>query len=176
VAGVSVACPAIRPLRCRSSSERESIVARYTRELPSAVSCFEEDFHACVAHLRFPAAQRIVIRTTNLLERLFGKERRRTKGPNAFGELPVLKLMYAAIIRASEKWRGIEVTSSRPNNSPDSKGARRRPTNNVTHPRSNRQRIPLTHFQQKYDLTIALTPIGHKLGMTSIVTIHQLAV
>ncbi len=29
--------------------------------------------------------------------------------PNAFGERPVLKLMYAAVIRAAERWRGIAV-------------------------------------------------------------------
>ena len=27
-----------------------------------------------------------------------------------FGERPVLKLMYAAVIRASESWRGVKVT------------------------------------------------------------------
>ena len=48
-----------------------------------------------------------MIRTTNLLERLFGEERRRMKiVANAFGERAVLKLMYAALIRASDKWRG----------------------------------------------------------------------
>jgi hypothetical protein len=42
-----------------------------------------------------------VIRTTNLLERLFLGERRRTKIiPHAFGERPVSKRMYAAVIRA----------------------------------------------------------------------------
>jgi hypothetical protein len=51
-----------------------------------------------------------VIRTTNLLERLFLEERRRTKIiPHAFGERPVLKLMYAAVIRAADRWRGITV-------------------------------------------------------------------
>jgi len=28
---------------------------------------------------------------------------------NAFGERPLLKLMYAAVIRASDRWRGIKV-------------------------------------------------------------------
>ena len=41
-------------------------------------------------------------------ERLFLEERRRTKIiPHAFGERPVLKLMYAAVIRAAD--RGIIV-------------------------------------------------------------------
>jgi transposase-like protein len=47
-----------------------------------------------------------------MLERLFGEERRRTKViPNAFGERPVMKLMYAALIRATEKWRGLRMTA-----------------------------------------------------------------
>ena len=51
-----------------------------------------------------------MIRTTNLLERLFLEERRRTKIiPHAFGERPVLKLMYAAVIRAADRWRGLTV-------------------------------------------------------------------
>ena len=46
-----------------------------------------------------------------MLERLFGEERRRTKViPLAFGERAVLKLMYAALIRASETWKNIVIT------------------------------------------------------------------
>ena len=56
-------------------------------------------------------AHRRAIRTTNLLERLFGEERWRTKVmPHAFGERAVLKLMYAALIRAAERWRGLRMT------------------------------------------------------------------
>jgi transposase-like protein len=90
---------------------REDIVTTYGSDLPSAVSCLTDDFEACIAHLRFPLAHRRAIRTTNLLERLFGEERRRTKViPHAFGERAVLKLMYAALIRAAERWRGIRTT------------------------------------------------------------------
>jgi transposase-like protein len=47
---------------------------------------------------------------TNLLERLFLEERRRTKIiPHAFGERPVLQLMYAAMIRAADRWRDLTV-------------------------------------------------------------------
>jgi transposase-like protein len=89
---------------------REDFVAAYERELPAVVQCFQDDFDACIAHLRFPLRHRRVIRTTNLLERLFLEERRRTKIiPHAFGERPVLKLMYAAVIRAADRWRGIQV-------------------------------------------------------------------
>jgi len=60
--------------------------------------------------LRIPIPHRRVIRTTNLLERLFGEEHRRMKIlANAFGERGVLELMYAALIRASKSWRGIQM-------------------------------------------------------------------
>jgi putative transposase len=90
---------------------REEFVKRFERELPSVTACFLDDFAACIAHLRLPIAHRRVIRTTNLLERLFGEERRRTKViPHAFGERAVLKLMYAALIRASQAWRRVVIS------------------------------------------------------------------
>jgi putative transposase len=90
---------------------REEFVKRFERELPSATACFLDDFEACAAHLRLPIAHRRVARTTNLLERLFGEDRRRTKViPHAFGERAVLKLMYASLIRASQNWRGIVIS------------------------------------------------------------------
>ncbi len=90
---------------------RGDIAATYAKNLPSAVACLEDDFEACIAHLRFPLGHRRAVRTTNLLERLFGEERRRTKViPHAFGERTVLKLMYAALIRAAERWRGIKIS------------------------------------------------------------------
>jgi putative transposase len=89
-------------------------VHTYERELPAATSCFLDDFAACIAHLKLPLTHRKATRTTNLLERLFGEERRRSKViPHAFGERAVLKLMYAAVMRASESWRGIKITELR---------------------------------------------------------------
>jgi putative transposase len=88
---------------------RDDFVA-YARELHAVVQCLRDDFDACIAHLRFTLRHRRVVRTTNLLERLFLDERRRTKIiPHAFGERPVLKLMYAAVIRAADRWRGLTV-------------------------------------------------------------------
>jgi len=90
---------------------RNDIATTYETELPSAVACLDDDFEACIAHLRFPLGHRRAIRSTNLLERLFGEARRRTKViPHAFGERAVLKLIYAALIRAAERWRPIKIT------------------------------------------------------------------
>lgn len=91
---------------------RDGFVKRWQKKFPTAVACFEEDFEACVAHLVCPASHRRAIRSTNLLERLFEENRRRTKVlPHAFGERPMLKLMFAAVIRAAERWRKLKVTN-----------------------------------------------------------------
>lgn len=99
------------PSRAIARDLAAGIVADYERDLPSAVACFQDDLEACIAHLRMPVTHRRAIRTTNLLERLFLEERRRLKIiPNAFGEKPVLKLMFGAMIRAAERWRAIRFT------------------------------------------------------------------
>jgi len=100
------------PSQAVARSLKDGVVEQFEDDLPSAVACFLDDFEACIAHLRFPLSHRKTIRTTNLLERLFGEERRRSKViPHAFGEKPLLKLMFAAVIRASSRWRGIKVTA-----------------------------------------------------------------
>ena len=46
-----------------------------------------------------------MIRTTNLLERLFGEERRRTKViSHLWDEGSVVKLVFAVLIRVSDRW------------------------------------------------------------------------
>lgn len=100
---------AISPMAARNAADEFRRL--YEKEFPGAVACFEDDFEACIAHLHLPIAQRKTTRTTNLLERLFGEDRRRTKViPHAFGEKPVLKLMFAALIRASQSWRRVVIS------------------------------------------------------------------
>jgi len=100
------------PSRAIARDLAEGVVNDHEAELPSAVACFRDDLEACIAHLRLPITHRRAIRTTNLLERLFVEERRRLKIiPNAFGEKPVLKLMFGAMIRAAERWRAIKITT-----------------------------------------------------------------
>ncbi len=99
------------PSRTIARQLAAGIRADYGDVLPSALACFEDDFEACIAHLRLPVTHRRFVRTTNLLERLFVEERRRLKIiPNGFGEKPVLKLMFGALIRAAERWRGLRFT------------------------------------------------------------------
>ncbi len=99
------------PSRAIARDLAEGLVTDHQAELPSAVACFQDDFEACIAHLRLPVTHRRATRTTNLLERLFLEERRRLKIiPNAFGEKAVLKLMFAAMTRAAERWRAVKIT------------------------------------------------------------------
>ena len=48
---------------------------------------------------------------TNLLERLLGEGRRRTKViPHFWGERSCLTLVYATLVAAAKKWRGVRLT------------------------------------------------------------------
>jgi hypothetical protein len=67
------------------------------------------------------AKHRRAICATNMLEQLFGEERRRAKViPHSFGEL---KLRSAALIRAAERWRGLRITEFERANWPRSAGS-----------------------------------------------------
>src|SRR4029450_725904 len=50
---------------------REDFVQTYEREVPAVGQCFRDDCHAGSADPRLPLRHRRVVRTTNLLERLF---------------------------------------------------------------------------------------------------------
>jgi len=83
-------------------------VERYSHLHPSAVTCFQDDLDACLAFLSCPAVHHSRIRTTNLLERAFVEERRRTKTiPRFFNERSCLKLVFATLWQASQRWHNL---------------------------------------------------------------------
>jgi transposase-like protein len=89
----------------------QALVARFRDRYPSAIECLEKDLAECLTCLRFPGEHRKRIRTTNLLERTFAESRRRTKViPRFPKERSCLTLVYATLITASQKWRGIRMT------------------------------------------------------------------
>lgn len=99
------------PSLALARASREEVVARFGHAYPTAVACFEDDFATCIAQLHCPPRHRRLCRTTNLLERLFLEERRRLDAADTlFGERAVLKLMYTALIRGAERWRGVTIT------------------------------------------------------------------
>jgi transposase-like protein len=86
-------------------------IARFDREYPAAMKSFAEDLDASLMHLRVPPAHRKFVRTTNLIERSFEEERRRTKViPRFFDERSCLKLAFAALERAARRWQKVTIT------------------------------------------------------------------
>jgi putative transposase len=88
-----------------------ALIGRFKDRYSAAMECLERDLEECVTHLRFPSEHHVRIRTTNRLERLNGEGRRRTKViPRFPTERSCLSLLYASLITASAKWRGIIMT------------------------------------------------------------------
>jgi transposase-like protein len=86
----------------------ERFIERNKKTYPSLTSCFSEDLEAILGHLRLPVRHRRSVRTTNLIERSFEEQRRRTKIiPGFFTEQSCLKLVFSVLIRASTRWRRI---------------------------------------------------------------------
>jgi transposase-like protein len=86
-------------------------ITRYGDLYPSAVSCFTDDLEACLAFLNCPAIHHRRIRTTNLLERAFVEQRRRTRTiPRFFDERSCLKLVFATLWQTSERWKKVRMS------------------------------------------------------------------
>ena len=88
----------------------DRFVATFGRSYPSAVACFQDDLEALLAIHRVPIRHRIRVRTTNLAERSFEEERRRTKViPRLRSERSTLKLVFATMIRAADRWCRVSI-------------------------------------------------------------------
>lgn len=82
----------------------------YATAFPSAVACFRDDREALLAIHRVPVRHRIRVRTTNLAERGFEEERRRTKViPRLMSEQATMKLAFATMIRAAQRWCRVSI-------------------------------------------------------------------
>jgi putative transposase len=94
----------------RPSAEQlaAQLIERYAKQYPAMVQCFTDDLDACLVHLRYPAGHRRFIRTTNLLERSFEEEKRRTKIiPQHANERGAMKLGFGVFIRVSARWQRV---------------------------------------------------------------------
>ena len=89
----------------------KDIIARFEDEFPSAMECLAENLEDVLCVLKFPATHRKSIRSTNLLERLLGESKRRTKViPRFPTEKSCLSLVYAVLIDVSAHWHGLKMT------------------------------------------------------------------
>lgn len=83
----------------------ERLLMRYRESLPEACRCLSDDATASLNHLKVLERHRALVRTTNLVERSFVEERRRTKViPHLFEEGSLVRLVFAVLIRVSERW------------------------------------------------------------------------
>jgi len=89
----------------KAEKRREAIVAQYQRELPEACRCLLDDAAASLNHLAVPQRHQQYVRTSNLVERAFVEERRRTKViPHLWGEQSLVNLVFGVLIRVSDRW------------------------------------------------------------------------
>jgi putative transposase len=99
------------PTHEAGEAQAASLIERFGDLYPAAVGSFAEDLEASLSHLKVPIRHRINVRTTNLLERSFLEERRRTKViPRLLDEKSAMKLVFATLIRVSERWSRVSVS------------------------------------------------------------------
>lgn len=93
------------PDHATGQARAKAFIDEHRNKLPSAVACFENDLEASLNHLKLPTLHHKTIRTTNLVERGFEEERRRSKViPGFRTEKECLKLVFATLWRASRRW------------------------------------------------------------------------
>ena len=102
--------------------QAKKIIEDYQESFPAAMKCLGQNLEEVLTALKFPLVHRARIRTTNLLERLFGEGRRRTIYlcgarrqeiiPRFSSEASGLSLVFAVLVDASEGWRGVPACAS----------------------------------------------------------------
>ncbi len=95
--------------RQKADQEVTAFVAKYEKIYPTAVECLKRDLEACLTFYSFPDKHWKFIRTTNIIERLFGEVKKRShKMSAAFRNESSCLLLFFAVIR-SLKLRKITV-------------------------------------------------------------------
>ncbi len=93
------------PSVAEAERRRQELVKCYHLDFPEACQCLLDDAKASLNHLHVPQRHQQYVRTSNLAERAFEEERRRTKViPHLWDERSVVKLVFAVLIRVSDRW------------------------------------------------------------------------
>src|SRR5919108_930342 len=93
------------PTQEKGEQRRDAIVERYQREFPELCRCLLDDAEASLNHLAVPRRHQQYVRTSNLVERAFVEERRRTKViPPLWTEGSLVHLVFGVLIRVSDRW------------------------------------------------------------------------
>jgi transposase-like protein len=89
----------------QAKNRLNALCQRYEKDFPEACRCLREDMDASLNHLNLPVRHQQQVRTTNLVERSFVEERRRTKTiPHLWNENCLEKLVFSVMIRVSDRW------------------------------------------------------------------------
>jgi transposase-like protein len=92
------------PTREKAEQRRDAIVEQYQREFPELGRCLLDAAAASLNPLAVPQRHQHSVRTSNLVERAFVEERRRTKViPHLWEEGSVGLLVYGVLLRVSER-------------------------------------------------------------------------
>jgi putative transposase len=87
--------------REQADQEATAFCEKFQALYPSAVDCLQRDLEACLTFYAFPKAHWKTIRTTNVIERLFGEVKKRShKMAAAFRNESSCLLMFYAVVRS----------------------------------------------------------------------------
>lgn len=87
--------------REKADQELAAFIAKYEAVYPSAIQCLQRDLEACLTFYSFPKQHWKYLRTTNIIERLFGEVKRRThKMAAAFRNENSCLLLFYAVTRS----------------------------------------------------------------------------
>ncbi|MBM3708775.1 MAG: IS256 family transposase [Actinobacteria bacterium] len=82
-------------------------VGRWKEEEPKAVKCLKQDIEELLSFFAIPEEHRVMMRTTNVIERVFREVRRRTRPMNCFtNRRSVDRMLYAILTRQNRTWSG----------------------------------------------------------------------
>jgi putative transposase len=87
--------------REKADQEVAAFIAKYEQVYPTAVDCLKRNLEACLTFYAFPNRHWKNIRTTNIIERLFGEVKKRShKMAAALRNENSCTLMFYAVIRS----------------------------------------------------------------------------
>ena len=90
-----------QPDRTSADQAVAAFVEKYQKIYPTAVECLQRDLEACLTFYAFPKQHWKTIRTSNVIERLFGEVKRRShKMAAAFRTEESCLLLFYAVIRS----------------------------------------------------------------------------
>jgi len=98
--------------REKADQEVAAFCEKYAKRYPTAIECLKRDLEACLTFYDFPQNHWKTIRTTNVIERLFGQVKKRShKMAAPFRNEESCLLMFYAVIR-SLKFRKLAMKKS----------------------------------------------------------------